>query len=139
MLDVIEHIENDENVLNQAHDYLAPQGRIVITVPAYQFLWSQHDVANHHKRRYTRRELRKKLEASGYRIEKLSYMNTILFPAALLWRMVDIMARVNKDPTLEIPSQFVNASLGTIFSFEKYLLRLTTMPFGLSVVAVAQR
>lgn len=75
-LDVIEHIDRDLDSLKSMCSHLVPGGKLIITVPAYMFLWSSFDEMNEHKRRYTRPELRAKLEQAGFTIEKLTYYNT---------------------------------------------------------------
>src|SRR5439155_35798 len=79
LLDVLEHVDADVDALARLHDRLHPGGRLLITVPAFGFLWSGHDVINEHKRRYRRPELRAKLERTGFAVRVLSYCNTGLF------------------------------------------------------------
>ena len=72
-LDVIEHIDDDAGSLQILHRALGDDGTAIITVPAYQFLWSQHDVDNQHKRRYSKSELKRKLEEAGFKVEKMTF------------------------------------------------------------------
>lgn len=139
MLDVIEHIEDDSATLRQAGRLLRSGGRLLVTVPAYQFLWSHHDDLNHHKRRYTRTALRQVLEQSGFTVEMLSYYNTLLFPTALFERIVEKMITMGSDTTLKIPPLPLNKMLKSIFSTERFFLRKIAFPFGLSVIALARR
>ena len=139
LLDVIEHIEDDQRVLRQARDYLKPGGFILITVPAYRWLWSRHDDLNHHQRRYVKSELAERLTSTGFAIQMLSYYNTVLFPIALASRVTQNILKSQTDPTLEIPHPLLNSLFTAIFAAERYWLRRATFPFGLSLVALARK
>jgi len=139
MLDVIEHIDDDAATLQQAARFINPGGHLLVTVPAYQFLWSHHDALNHHKRRYTRSGLRKVLEKSGFAVEMISYYNTLLFPTALLERLVEKFVKMGSDTTLTVPVEPLNLVFRSIFSAERFCLRKIAFPFGLSVIALARR
>jgi SAM-dependent methyltransferase len=89
MFDVLEHIDRDTETLIAIKRMLASNGRILLTVPAHQWLWSAHDEFLHHKRRYSATELRQKVIAAGLRPVKMSYFNTILFPLAAIMRLKD--------------------------------------------------
>lgn len=107
---------------------------MLITVPAYQWLWSQHDEINHHKRRYEKATLRAALTGAGFNILRISFFNSILFPAALVQRLV---AGPSSDMALKIPPAPINALLREVFAMERFLLRSFNFPFGLSLLAVA--
>jgi SAM-dependent methyltransferase len=139
LLDVIEHVDDDLAMLRDAHHYLKPGGWALVTVPAYQVLWGPHDVVNHHKRRYTRAGLRRVLRAAGLEVRLLSYFNTILFPAALVAWAGEKLVGVRSDPRADVPSAPLNTLLTTVFSMEKYVLRRLTLPYGLSLIALARR
>jgi len=139
LLDVIEHIDDDVAILRQAHTFLKPKGCVLVTVPAYQFLWSRHDVVNRHKRRYLRSQVRRVLEESGFRVEMISYFNTFLFPAALVARLAERLFHPEKDTTLDVPAGFLNSLLASLFASERHVLRRTTLPYGLSVVGLARK
>lgn len=138
LLDVVEHIDDDLSVLKQVHHYLKPGGAALVTVPAYQWLWSKHDEVNHHKRRYAKSQLRNVLVSAGFEVEMISYFNTIMFPAALVGRLAERLVHSEKDTTLDVPPPFINSLLTSIFSSEKYLLRGASMPFGLSMLAIGR-
>ncbi len=139
LLDVIEHIDDDQGIVNQAARLLKPGGYLLITVPAYEFLWSHHDEINLHKRRYVKKRLGNVVEQAGLSLSLLSYFNTFLFPLALLGRLSENLLGSTKDRTLDIPPSFVNSLLGYIFSMEKFLLGRVPLPFGLSIVALAKK
>lgn len=138
-LDVIEHIDRDLDSLKTIHALLAPEGKVIITVPAYMFLWSAFDDLNEHKRRYTRPELERKLLDAGFRIEKLSYYNTLLFPLVFAVRMLNKLLNRDGASDVEMPSRPVNSILEAVFGVEKYLLKYLNFPFGVSVLAVARK
>ncbi|MBC8145306.1 MAG: class I SAM-dependent methyltransferase [bacterium] len=80
LLDVIEHIDDDLAVLKRAREIVGRDGRVIVTVPAYMWMWSAHDVLHHHKRRYSKRQLRDVLDQAGLEPVKFTYYNTLLFP-----------------------------------------------------------
>jgi len=132
MLDVVEHVDDDIGLLKEARRILLPSGKLFITVPAYQWMWSTHDEINGHQRRYTAKILRRVLELAGFKVEEVSYFNCLLFPAAALQRFL----APNADG-LNVPK--LNRLLLKIFLLEKYLLRHISLPFGLSILAVASK
>lgn len=138
-LDVIEHVEDDRATLKAICDRMKPGGHAIITVPACMFLWSVHDELNEHKRRYSLNELRGKLIEVGFRIEKISYFNSILFPAIALVRMVNKILSRKGGSDVDLPSPLVNSILEKLFNMEKYLLRVINFPIGVSVVAVVKK
>jgi SAM-dependent methyltransferase len=82
LLDVVEHVPNEHGVFAECRRVLKPGGKLLVTVPALMWLWSQNDVINAHQRRYTRAELNQKLERHGLRVLASSYNNFFLFPMA---------------------------------------------------------
>jgi SAM-dependent methyltransferase len=141
MLDVIEHLQDDVAGLRASSAILRPGGRLIITVPAYQWLWSDWDTLHHHFRRYNRSTLRGSLEAAGgLEIELLSYANTALFPLAALARMLHrLRGGKIESADMKVPPAPVNALFRGIYSAERHALGRVPMPFGLSVVAVARK
>ena len=115
---------------------VADGGKILITVPAYQWLWSKHDEFLHHKRRYSARDLQHKIDIAGLRVEKLSFFNTLLFPLAVTARFKDRLLGAASASGSEIPADPVNALLYQIFSAERYLLERLSLPFGVSLLAI---
>ena len=134
-LDVVEHVEDDVAALKALGDCLAPGGRILVTVPAFRWMWSGHDVANHHFRRYTQTSLRAAIAAAGLKIEFIGWYNSILFPLAAIDRLI---ARVTgrEGSTDTMPSAVINWLFGTIFALEKHLIGRVPMTPGVSIAAV---
>jgi 2-polyprenyl-3-methyl-5-hydroxy-6-metoxy-1,4-benzoquinol methylase len=138
-LDVIEHIEKDYESLVTVHSLLSEGGKVIITVPAYMFLWSNFDNINQHKRRYTLPELKAKILSAGFRLEKISYYNSLLFPAVWLVRMLNNFLQRDGSSDVDMPPNVINFLLGLIFGFEKYILRFFSLPFGVSILAIASK
>ena len=138
MFDVLEHIEEDKETLSNIIKGLKNNGRLFITVPAYQWLWSQHDIKLMHKRRYNKDTLKKLIKNFEIKIEHITYFNTILFPLALLDRIAKKIIK-NNSKNNKFPNFFLNALFKTIFSFEKILLKFFYFPFGLSLLLIVKK
>lgn len=137
LFDVLEHIGDDVASLRFLATRLAPGGAIVVTVPAYQWLWSRHDVVHHHKRRYTRTSLEAAILGAGLQVRKSGYFNTLLFPVAVARRVIARLTGSEK-PDDEMPGPLLNSALKSVFSSEALLVPGLTLPFGLSVFAIAE-
>jgi SAM-dependent methyltransferase len=141
-LDVIEHVPDDTGLLREMRRVLRPGGVLLLTVPAYQFLWSQHDVFNHHQRRYRRSRLQALLRSSGFEIAKLSYYNTTLFPAAMLRKATMRVDKRSASPAashLDEVRAPLNTLLRWVMAAEQPLIERFDMPFGASIISVARR
>ncbi len=138
LFDVLEHVEEDDETLLVLRRHLAPGGFLLITVPAFRRLWSAHDIALHHKRRYEKVELADKLRAAGYVITKLSFINMALFPAAALMRYAGNFTRRRLPTGSGIPPRLLNTLLTHLFGAEALLLPALNLPFGLSLLALAR-
>ena len=139
ILDVLEHIHDQVAILKSVQNYLSHDGKILLTVPAFQFLWSPHDEFVHHVRRYTKDGLRKVLESAGYKVERISYFNSILFPLALIQRLGMRLLKKKLSTHLSTPPKIVNWLFKVIFTQEAWILKYTNLPVGLSVVAVVSK
>lgn len=143
ILDVLEHLENDLAALTALYEKLKPGGWLLVTVPAYQFLWSKHDEINHHKRRYTLEGLQKVVHKTNYHLHYSSYFNTLLFPLIVLLRFLSKLLPVNRNTQtqgdLKMPSNIVNRFLTLLFASEFRLLRWVQLPFGVSILLLARR
>ena len=136
ILDVLEHIDDQVAILKSAQNYLNPSGKILVTVPAFKFLWSPHDEFVHHVRRYTKAGLEKVLEDSGYKVERISYFNSILFPLALIQRLGMRLLNRKLSTHLSTPPTIVNWLFRVIFAQEAWILKRTNLLVGLSIIAV---
>jgi len=136
-LDVVEHLEDDVSALRAARTALRPGGRVIVTVPAYQWLWSEHDVRNRHYRRYTVRRLRRAHTAAGLRPLQSGYFNALLFPFAVLQRGLAAV-RADRD-LLSVPIAPINRLLQAIFSSEGGVVAGLgrSFPYGLSAFCVS--
>jgi SAM-dependent methyltransferase len=139
-LDVIEHVADDRGLLREMYRVLRPGGLLLLTVPAYQFLWSRHDEFNHHQRRYRRRGLRALVRGADFRILKLSYYNTILFPAAVARKAMMRFERGDRPAShLDTVPAPVNTVLRAILTLEEPLVARWDLPFGASIICAARR
>ncbi|MFZ5444918.1 MAG: class I SAM-dependent methyltransferase [Myxococcota bacterium] len=140
--DVIEHLDEPIASLRTMRSRLPWDGQMVITVPAFQFLWSRHDEANHHRRRYSRLQLVSELSSAGLKVTFVSYFNTVLFPAVAGVRLLEklLPSRVEAaGADLEETKEPINRLLTTIFGAERFAVGRTQLPFGVSLIAVAQK
>ncbi len=138
LLDVLEHVPDDLASLRAIHMRLKPGGALLLTVPANAWMWSAHDAAHHHFRRYSKKRLEELFLRSGLEVQLLSYFNALLFPLVAAARVVGkITGKQSADDKL--PSAPVNAVLNKVFGLEAGLIGRVPMPFGVSLVAVARR
>ena len=134
--DVIEHIDDDHAALASIATKLKTGGKFVMTVPAHQWMWSAHDIVNHHKRRYSKSNLKALVEASPMRLERVGYFNTFLFPLAVAERAASKL-RGKNDGDVKLPPAPINAVFEKVFEAERYLVGRLPLPPGLSLFAVA--
>jgi SAM-dependent methyltransferase len=136
-LDVIEHVDDDVRLLREARRVLRPGGVAVLTVPALPWLWSSHDVVNHHYRRYVRSTLEAAVCAAGLAPEKVSYYNSLLLPLAVTRK---VMHRMNGtgDHLESLPGP-ANGVLRAILGAEQPLIGKVDLPIGASLVCTARR
>jgi SAM-dependent methyltransferase len=139
LFDVLEHCQDDRSALGALSSLLAPGGRLLVTVPAYQWLFGAHDRAHHHFRRYTVRRLRKTARDAGFEVCRSGYFNTLLFPLVAARRLLARAGLGDSDTDARMPSPVINRLLATVFGFEASLVPLFAFPFGTSVIAVLRR
>jgi SAM-dependent methyltransferase len=138
LFDVLEHIEEDLAALTALAGVLEPGGRLVISVPAYQWLWGPHDESLHHKRRYRRGDLVRLCGAAGLQVDRSTYFNSLLLPLAVAGRVWDKSRGGKQVSGTALPPPMVNKGLQHVFELERHLLPHVTFPFGLSILAVAR-
>lgn len=140
--DVLEHIDDDERALHQMFSACKLGGGIVVTVPQHPFLWSRTDEFAHHKRRYTRRELVRKVEGAGFAVERVTSFVSLLLPLMMLSRF---MQRKRAPTENSIDEGFrisppVNKLLEWVFGMERRAIQLgLSLPAGGSLLLVARK
>ena len=138
LLDVLEHVSDDKGSLHAIYQLLKPGGALILTVPINRWMWSAHDVAHHHHRRYRKKEIRKLAEDAGFSIDLISPFNSLLFPPIAAVRLVGKLT--GKDDSDDaMPSPLINRALDSVFGLERGLIGRLPMPFGVSLVAVLRR
>ncbi|GMV55887.1 MAG: hypothetical protein AMXMBFR6_16920 [Betaproteobacteria bacterium] len=138
LFDVLEHVEADTAALAALSRRLVPGGRLLISVPAYQWLFGGHDRAHHHFRRYTVTELRTKAARAGLTVVRSGYFNTVLFPLVLVRRVLGRLAGGQGDDAA-MPAPMVNRILRALFSVESRVVARRLFPFGTSALALLRR
>ena len=143
-LDVLEHLNDDLGAARELLRALRPGGVLLVTVPAYQWLWSSHDVALGHRRRYRRDSLRAVLERAGFEVELCSYIMVAALPPAALLRLLERLPG-RRPPAGHAESGYVpiprwlNEVLSHLVGVDGWLAGRVPLPFGLTVTAVARR
>ncbi|MEO1615106.1 MAG: class I SAM-dependent methyltransferase [Planctomycetota bacterium] len=138
MLDVLEHIDQPEEPLRYAASLLEPDGILLITVPAFQSLWTRHDEINHHYRRYTKASMRALADRSGVLIDRAEYFYHWLVPAKMLVRAKEAMIAGEPAPA-GLPPPWINQTLQIISNWERRLAGWMNLPVGSSLLTVARR
>jgi len=142
-IDVIEHLQDDRRAISELYQIVRPGGHLVVTVPAFQSLWGDHDELYGHFRRYRLRELREKLRAAGFEIVKMSYFEPLFFvPLWLFRKWKRLMPRkgglAQKDDFVATPGP-LNALLTEAIALERFALRHVSLPIGVTLLGVARR
>jgi SAM-dependent methyltransferase len=139
---VLEHLDNDMLALNEFHRVLRPEGFLVVAVPAYRFLWSEHDEALMHRRRYVASELHIKLTCSGFRVLKRSYAVFFAFFPIVFYRL--FRGLFPKDPLAPKASYvllpaFLNSLFIVLLRIEAWMMGAIDLPWGTSIIVLAQK
>lgn len=141
-LDILEHIDNDEIAAQNLYASMKSGGKCIVTVPAFQWLWTAHDNNCMHKRRYNKAALERLLTTSGFTVDFVSYYNFFLSPAIIVVRLFTKILGLDKNSSLEnkFSDNFVNKLLYRIFITEKkFILKRKHFPFGVSLIAIISK
>ena len=127
--------------MKEVQRVLKPGGTFLITVPAFGFLWSEHDEALHHRRRYTEWELRNKLTIAGFDVVRSTYFITLLFFPIFIMRFWQGIIKKDAYPKTShvILPKWANMLLERLLTVERWLCRFMNLPFGVSIVAIARK
>jgi SAM-dependent methyltransferase len=142
-LDVLEHTPDDVRSLRELRRVVRPGGHLVVTVPAYQLLWSSHDVANQHHRRYRHSALRRAAEEAGWEPVDWSYFNTFLFVPGAAVRVGERLRRPHKRrgrPNVQLTPRALDGVLQWPMRIEAGLIRRgLRLPVGMSLLMSLRR
>ncbi len=133
ILDVLEHLDKDVDSMKEIRRVLKISGKAIISVPAHMFLWDEHDVLLHHKRRYSMKELECKLKKTGFYIKKISYWNFLLFPLVAVYKFL------NNGTDTKKTNMYLNALLYSVLSIDNFLIKRMYLPIGVSIFCVAEK
>lgn len=139
--DCLEHLKDDAKALNNWNGLLKSDGTLLVFVPAFMSLWSEHDVVNMHYRRYVKKDLVKSLQDANFKIDKASYWNFFLFFPIYIYRWLSRLKSSkgnNNSGDLEQPS-FFNHLLYSLIKFENTLLKHVNFPVGVSTFCIAKQ
>jgi SAM-dependent methyltransferase len=140
VLDALEHLEDDRAALLEVHRVLTEKGVAIITVPCFPVLWWRHDIAEEHRRRYTKKSLTDAAHKAGFRVEKLTHFNAALFlPIALMRLLGRTLFRTRGALDFREVPQPINDFLTALFAFERHLIVSANLPFGLSLLSVFKK
>lgn len=141
LLDVIEHLDDDVAFLKRVAPLSTPGARVVIAVPAFQFLWSKHDETFEHRRRYSARQLDSVIRSAGLIPERTTYTHSLIFPLAAIWRTLSYRLGLGRfAPNTDfwpLPG-WLNGLLAGVYNLEAWLLRRFDLPVGVSLVCIAR-
>ena len=136
-LDVVEHLDDDVAGLREMRRVLRRDGRLLLFVPAFMFLWGVQDDVSNHRRRYTLPSLLKAVEAAGFSVEWSSYANISFFLPVLLVRSVMRWLGLRADTEYGINISLMNGLFSRLFAAERFVLKDGRLPLGVSAVCIA--
>lgn len=139
LLDVLEHIDDQQSVLGELSRILSPGGIALITVPAFRHLWSGHDITHEHRRRYRAGELQRELAQAGMQVVYLSYFNIHLYPLIALARLLGRFRKTRPTSDMQLPPAWLNYFLYYVFHAERLWIGRFVAPFGVSLIALAKK
>lgn len=144
-LDVVEHLDDDIAALREMGRVLHAGGHLLMTVPAHPFLWGDQDIVNLHKHRYVAREVRDRLTAAGFQVQRVTYINAFMFPPIAAIRLLRrfehrLRPRITPKSDFRYPApRPLNFLLAVIFGAEAPIVRRVDIPLGVSILALAQK
>lgn len=138
-LDVVEHLDDDVAGLREMRRVLVRDGRVLLFVPAFMFLWGVQDDVSNHRRRYTLPGLLKAVEAAGFSVEWSSYANISFFLPVLAVRSVMRWLGLRADTEYGINISLMNGPFSQLFAAERFVFNRGRLPFGVSAVCIARR
>lgn len=138
-LDVVEHLDDDVAGLREMRRVLGRDGRLLLFVPAFMFLWGVQDEVSNHRRRYTLPSLLKAVEAAGFSIEWTSYANISFFLPVLVVRSVMRWLSLGAATEYGINISLMNRPFSWLFAAERFVFKRGRLPFGVSIVCIARR
>jgi SAM-dependent methyltransferase len=138
-LDVVEHLDDDISGLREMNRVLKADGKTLIFVPAFMWLWGVQDDISNHRIRYTRQQIIERLSVAGFEIERATYANITFFLPILLGRFLMKITGIKPESENNVNISALNGIFGKIFSAEKYWLNKANFPFGVSIVIVAKK
>lgn len=139
ILDAIEHEKDDRLVLDEIRRLLCPGGILIVTVPAFQFLWSGHDVAVSHVRRYSLGQITEIVAEAGFTTLKTSYFVSFLFPLVAVYRMLSKKKTGKPKANMTRFPPLINVIFEKMLGLEDLIIQKAGLPFGLSAVVVAAK
>ena len=138
-LDVVEHLDDDVAGLREMRRVLRPDGRLLLFVPAFMFLWGVQDDVSNHRRRYTLPGLLKAVKAAGFSVEWSSYANISFFLPVLAVRSVMRWLGLRAATEYGINISPMNGPFSKLFAAERFVFKRGRLPFGVSAVCIARR
>jgi SAM-dependent methyltransferase len=138
-LDVLEYVDDDFASLKTLRNLLSKDGLLLLTVPAYRFLWSYHDIAVENKRRYLKKKVIQLANDAGLRSAYSTYFNSILFPVVLPIRAFHNVIGARQASDVQMPARVINELLRKIFSLELFIIPKLSFPFGVSILLLFKR
>jgi len=138
-LDVVEHLDDDVSGLKEMNRVLKKDGRTLIFVPAFMWLWGVQDDISNHRIRYTKKQIVERLEKAGFEIERATYANWTFFAPILAGRTLMKITGIKPESENNVNISALNGFFGKLFSTERFWLKNFNFPFGVSIVIVAKK
>lgn len=138
-LDVVEHLDDDIAGLKEMHRVLQKDGRALIFVPAFMFLWGVQDDVSNHRIRYTKKQITERLRQAGFEIERSTYANITFFAPILAGRTLMKLTGIKPESENNVNVSALNGILGKFFGAERFWLKNLNLPFGVSIVVIARK